>query len=347
MGGGWNGRRQSLERQRRYDRALEGSVRKAGGRVRITGQLVETETGRHVWADRFDGDLAGVFGLQDRVTESVASAIEPSVQLVEIERARRKPTSNPGAYDLYLRALPHVRATTREGSEQALALLRRSAAIDPEFALAKALAAFTQANRYEQGWIGPGDQAEGIRLAREAFAEGHDDPTVLTLAGRTFGFLAQDHERTLAAAERALEPNPNSAFVLGLAGWAMNYVARPNEAKAYFRRAIRLSPLDPERAYCFSGLAYAHLMTGDYEEGLAAGARAVREKPNRATQHRTVVAALYFLGRREELAAATAAYREAVPEGARVFTGRVSALYSDKGFAVNIIRALRAAGLPE
>jgi adenylate cyclase len=219
--------------------------------------------------------------------------------------------------------------------------------MDPNFALAKALAAFTQASRFEQGWIGPGEREEGIRLAREAVEGGHDDPTVLALAGRTFGFLAQDHERAIAAAERALELNPNSAFVLGLAGWTCNYVAKPNEAKAYFRRAIRLSPFDPERAYCFAGLAYAQLMTGEYEEALAAGLRAVREKPSRATQHRTVIAALHFLGRSEELAAAAAAYREAVPEGARVFASRVSALYSDKAFAAGVIRALRAAGLPE
>ncbi|MBW8271060.1 winged helix-turn-helix domain-containing tetratricopeptide repeat protein [Caldovatus aquaticus] len=326
---------------------LEGSVRKAGGRVRITAQLVEAETRRHVWADRFDGDLADLFGLQDRVTESVASAVEPSVQLAEVERARRKPTTSLDAYDLYLRALPHVHATTREGSEAALALLRRAAALDPEFALAKALTAFTQANRYEQGWIGPGDREEGVRLAREAVACGHDDPMALALAGRTFGFLAQDHARTLAAAERALEINPNSAFVLGFAGWASNYLARPREAMTHFRRAIRLSPLDPERAYCLSGLAYAHLMVGGYEDALAAGLQAVREKPGRATQHRAVIAALHCLGRQDALAAAAAAYREAVPEGARVFADRVRALFSDQAFVALMIGALRAAGLPE
>jgi len=146
---------------------LEGSVRRAGGRVRITGQLVEAETGHHVWADRFDGELADVFGLQDRVTEAVTGAVEPNLRAAEVERAGRKPTGSLDAYDLYLRALPHLYAWDRAGSDAALDLLRRAMALDPAFALEKALAAHCLQHRQWQGWGAPGEREEALALARE------------------------------------------------------------------------------------------------------------------------------------------------------------------------------------
>src|SRR5206468_3570248 len=144
---------------------------------------------------------------------------------------------------------------------------------------------------------------------------GGDDAMALALAGRTFGYLGLDRDRAVAVAERALALNPNSAFVLAVAGWAANYEGRFEAALGWFRRAIRLNPMDPEMGYCFSGLAYAHLMAGEHEEALEAGSRAVRAKPSRSTPHRAVIAALYRLGRMDEFAQAAAAYRQAVPEG--------------------------------
>src|SRR3712207_5214 len=130
---------------------LEGSVRKAGGRVRITAQLCEAETGRHVWAERFDGDLADIFELQDRVTEAVVGAIEPSLRLAEVERVRSRPAESLTAYDLYLRALPQ-RFLTREGNDEALRLLRRAIALDPGFVAAKGALAGLHTIRFAQGW---------------------------------------------------------------------------------------------------------------------------------------------------------------------------------------------------
>jgi adenylate cyclase len=183
--------------------ALEGSVRRAGGRLRIAAQLVEAETGRHVWAERFDGDAADVFDLQDRVTEAVAGAVEPSLQAAEVRRAQARPTGDPGAYELYLRALPCFRAATREGSDAALGLLRRAAALDPDFALARAFAAKCLQRRVVHGWSGPGEEAEAIALARSALDASPDDATALGHAGITLLWLGADRDRAVAALERA------------------------------------------------------------------------------------------------------------------------------------------------
>lgn len=326
---------------------LEGSVRKAGGRVRITCELAEAETGHQVWSDRFEGDLADLFGLQDQVAEAVAGAIEPSLQGVEIARARCKPTASLDAYDLYLRALPHHYAATREGGEAALALLRRAMALDPGFALAKALAARCQGRRRGQGWADAADDQEGLRLAREAIAEGSDDPAALRLAGRALAVLGFEHGAALAAVERALALNPHSAEAHSTAGWINNWLCRPAPAIMHLERAIRLSPLDPEMAHHLAGLALAHLIAGRHEAALDFGLRALRERPDWADAHRQVITALFLLDRREEASAAARRYLQVKQGAARIFADRARRLFADPAFAELRIRALREAGLPE
>jgi len=209
---------------------LEGSVRRAGGRVRIGCQLVEAATAHQVWTERFDDDMADVFALQDRVAEAVAGAIEPSLRLAEIERARRKPTENLDAYELYLRALPHHYAKTQADNDACMMLLRRAIALDPAFSLAKAFLAFSVVQQEIQGWSAPDKRAEGIALAREALADPGDDPATLRCAGQAIAWLAQDRTAGWAALERALALNPNSAQVLGSAGWILNYLAMAERA---------------------------------------------------------------------------------------------------------------------
>lgn len=326
---------------------LEGSVRRAGGQVRIGCQLIEAETGHHVWAERFEGDLADVFALQDRVTEAVAGAIEPSLQLAEVERARRKPTENLDAYDLYLRALPRHYAKTRTDNDIALSLLRRAVELDPNFSLAKAFAAFTVVQQEVQGWSSPDDRGEAIRLAREALADPQENPATLRCAGHAIAWLAQDRVRGWAALERALALNPNSAQVLGSAGWTLLYLAQAERAIDLFHRAVRLSPLDPELSYFLSGLGFACMIARRYEEALDYGRRAVALMPDRATGHRVVVPTLHILGRLEEARAAGRHYQTANPPGARVFADRVRWVFPDERFTSEYIQALRAAGLPE
>lgn len=329
---------------------LEGSVRRAGNKIRLTGQLVEAQNGRHLWAGRFDGDLADVFGLQDRITEAVAGAIEPSVTIAEIERAKRKPTEDLGAYDLYLRALPHFHELTRSSIDEALALLGRAEVADPSFALAKALAACCHLFRFLQGWNEHATTAgreEGLRLAREAAAGDRDDATVQALAARALVWLGYDRVRGLAAAQRALALNPNSSVVLGSAGWLCNYVGDPAGALEHLARAARLSPLDPEMSYFLSGQAVARLMLKDYAAALEVATRAVRELPGRATSHRALIMALHCLGRHDEAKVEAANYREAAPHGHRVLPDRIQRLFADQEFASRFIEALREAGLPD
>lgn len=325
---------------------LEGGVRSAGGCVRITAQLIETGTGRHVWTDRFDGTLDDVFGLQDRVAETVAGMVEPSLRVAELARSRAKPTGSLDAYDLYLRALPHHHAVTREGSEEALALLRRAAALDPDFAAAKALAAFCQGVRSLQGWAVPGDEEEGIRLAREALAAGMDDPRVLQHAARVLGLLAFDRDAAVAAVERSLALNPHSAEAHQAAGYVNNWLCRPEAALRHFERAARLSPLDPEMVHVLTGSAVAHLIAGRYEAALDAARQALRLQPEWGDAHRNVVAALWLLGRREEAAAAALRAREIAPTAARTFADRTRRLFADQAFVEARTQAVLEAGLP-
>ena len=191
---------------------LEGSVRKAANRVRITGQLIDTATGAHIWADRFDGTLEDIFELQDQVASCVAAAIEPKLLRSEIERAVRKPTESLAAYDLYLRALAKYTATfDMAGGNAAIDLLRRALAIDPSYAPA---AAYVGAIRAWQAMVGarlsPDETAEALRLARLAIERGRDDADVLWMASHALSLLAGDHKTAADALERSVLLNPNS-----------------------------------------------------------------------------------------------------------------------------------------
>jgi len=321
---------------------LEGSVRRAGGRVRITGQLVEAATGGHVWADRFDGDLADIFDLQDRITESVVGAIEPSLRRAEIARATAKPTDNLDAYDLYLRALPQYLAFTKAGLDAAVALLRRALEIDPGYLRAKGVLAMVYNMRIDQQWNEPGDREAAIVLGREILAADTDDPDALRHAGQTL-FYDGDHVAALSVLERALRLHPNSAQVLFFMGYANNFANNPDAAIPCFERAIRLSPLDSEVGGMYGGLGIAHLTLGHDAQALGLLQRAMHEAPNLQWIYRYLIHALVRLGRHDE-ARAAAARLLGINPGHRV--GALSKSFNPK-FNEERHQALRAAGLPE
>jgi adenylate cyclase len=261
---------------------LEGSVRKAETRVRITGQLIDTASGAHIWADRFDGVLGDIFELQDQVAGAIVGAIEPRLRYTEIDRAAHKATDNLDAYDLYLRALARFHTHTAEGMREAVALLERALAIDPSSALAAAMIGFCRINQTAApnlARISEAEVSESVRLARWAIATGRDDPDVLWMAGDTLSVFAGDHAAAASAIDRALTLNPNSAHACMASGWVSAYQNRPDQAIEALHRARRLSPLDP-LGYMFSGgLALAHLVAGQYELAAEWAERSLNEHP--------------------------------------------------------------------
>jgi adenylate cyclase len=323
---------------------LQGSVRKAGNRVRITGQLIDAVTGAHLWADKFDGAMEGVFELQDTVTEHVVASIEPSVRQAEINRARAKPTSNLDAYDCYLRALPPYYLLTREGTEAAVVYLRQAIELDPGYALAKAFLAFNYTTRRLQGLGAPNDRANAYALAQEAIADDPNDPSTLRWAGHALGFWG-DYDRALAVLDSAARLNVNGSQTLNSLGWVRCYAClEPDTAIAHFERATRLSPRDPEICQMLTGIAFAHLIAGRNEEALVFARRSVNEAPRFTSGHRAKIVALESLGRCEE-AKAAADVLLAYDPGFTI-TSRLP-VYRDAQFRQKYYGGLKAAGLPE
>ena len=289
------------------------------------GQLIEAENGRHVWADRFEGALEDVFELQDRITESLVWAIEPSIRRAEVERTRVKPTSNLQAYDLLLRAFPGLMpGSTKAGKDEALSFIRRALEMDPRFSIAKALGAFACLQRLSDGHGGAEDVKAGLRYADEALAENNDNPTLLSCAGlalgtlgyRALGFrvLGFRYDEAQRAIERALSLSPNLLMVRFAAGMVGSFVGEGDAAIEHFERAMRLSPLDPGMSALIVGTGIAHLVSGRYDQALAAAQRAVRESPNFASGYRVMVIALGYLGRIEEAKLAARRMLELTPE---------------------------------
>ena len=240
---------------------LEGSVRKAANRVRITGQLVDTATGAHLWADRFDGGLGDIFDLQDQVTESVVGAIAPAVEKAEIERARRKPTESLDAYTLYLRGLAaFYQFENRQANEEALRLFNSAIALDPDFASAYGRAAFCYSTAKNNGWISDtaNEIAEVTRLAQRAVELGKDDAIALATGGFALAHFVRDLEVGPALIDRALALNSNFAQAWNSGGWVKNFLGEPELAIERFARAMRLSPFDPFLRAMRAGTAYQH-----------------------------------------------------------------------------------------
>jgi adenylate cyclase len=281
---------------------LEGSVRKSANRVRITGQLVDTATGSHIWADRFDGTLNDIFELQDEVASSVVGAIEPKLRQSEIERATRKPTDSLDAWDLYLRALALRYQFTEESVREAIVLLERALAIDPAYAPAAAMIGFCRVHQRAHGLgrVPNAEIANAVGLARRAIEAGKGDPDALWMAGYTLSYLAREHATAADLIDRALRLNRNSAHAWQAAGFVSVMQNQPASAIKAFEHAMRLSPLDPfERAFTM-GMALAHFAAGRYLECIDWADRTLRDEPRHLPAMHFKAASCAHLGRIEE-----------------------------------------------
>ena len=324
---------------------LEGSVRKAGARLRITGQLIDAETDAHVWADRYDGAAEDVFDLQDRITESVAAAIEPRLQLAEIERARRKRPENLSAYDRYLRALSHFYLSGRDELATTLRYLEETIRLDPDYAPPYALAAACYVHWIVEVWTDDPerDRAEGVRLARAAVERDRDDPTVLWMAGHALGYLAHDWDASIALLDRSLALNPNSASGYCFSAWGRCYIGDYETAIRHFHIAMRLSPVDRTIFLFYSGLALALCLSGQHEEAIAWAQKAIQEEPSWTTSYRVRASSLAQLGRLEEAKAAMRRQLELQPNYTIAITARV---YRPSPAVERYLEGLRLAGGP-
>jgi adenylate cyclase len=331
---------------------LEGSVRKAGNRVRITGQLIDASTAAHLWADRFEGALDDIFDLQDRVTASVVGAIAPKLEWAEIERTRHKPTESLDAYDHYLRGLAsHNRATTetnREANEEALRLIYKAIELDPEFSSAYGLAAMCYWRRTQHRWAVDRVQEieETQRLARRAAELGRDDAVALSYAGFALAWVVHDLSAGAALTDRALAVNPNLALAWSSSGWNKIILGELELAIEHFTRSMRLSPRDPLIGVSYQGMSLAHLCAGRYDDAVSWAERALGEAPNYAPALRAFAAANALAGRLEPAQNAIARMRE-LDSAYRISDVKDRFPFRRPEDVARYEEGLRRAGLPE
>jgi TolB-like protein/class 3 adenylate cyclase len=329
---------------------LEGSVRKAASRVRITGQLVDTTTGAHLWANRIDGGLADIFDLQDQVTESIVGAIAPAIETAEFERAKRKPTASLNAYDHYLRGLVSFhQSASRQANEEALRQFNMAIEIDADFASAFGRAAICYTRAKSSRWISntAHEVVEVTRLAQGAVKLGKDDAIALATGGYALAYFLGELGVGAASIDRALFLNPNLAEAWYYSGWAKIWLGEPELAIERFARAIRLNPLDPLVSAMRAGTAHAYFFLGRYDEAASWGSMASRDNPELQPGLRIEAASHAMAGRLEQAHEALVRLRHGDP------TFRVSSLQNalgPYGRAEDVSRyqeGLRRAGLPE
>jgi TolB-like protein len=278
---------------------LEGSVRKADGRARVTARLIDTMMGAHLWANRFDVWHGDIFSLQDEITASIVSAIGPKLEQVEIESAGRKPPEALESLHCYLRGMGNVYQWSKDGIDGALSLFHKAVEIDPEFASAYGMAAYCYVQRTSYGWIADRmrESAECARLARRAAELANDDAAALSKAAHAIASVAQDIDSGAVFIDRALKLNPKLPAAWYVSGWMRLLLGEPEVASEHLTKAIRLGPFDPLIFKMQAALAYAHFFSGRYDDASAMAASALRARPNYLTALRVAAASHALAGR--------------------------------------------------
>ena len=316
--------------------------------MRITGQLIDAATGAHLWADRFDGGLEDIFDLQDQVTASIVGAIAPKLEQAEIERAKRKPTESLDAYDYFLRGMAAAHQPARNAQEEAMRLFYRAIELDPEFAAAHAMAAFSFIWRITNGWTTDRAQevAETERLARRAVELGRDDAVALSRSGHALAYVVGDLEGGAALIDLALQLNPNHAIAWNASGWVRAYLGETEAAIEHFTHAMRLSPVDPEVNRMQAGMATAHLVAGRHEEAASWAQKALREQPTYPTALRLAAASNALADRPQEARQAVERLRQVDPTLSLSTLAERVPLRKPEHLA-RYVEGMRKAGLPE
>jgi len=324
---------------------LEGSVRKAAGKVRITGQLIDAITGAHLWADRFERDLTDVFALQDEVTVAVVSAIQPKLLQTEIAMATRRRPENLTAYDFYLRAVREFRSMTHEGFAEAIRLAHRALELDPRFGLVAALAGNCHTLNVAFGFAAdpPFERKEAIRLVRLALSFDDSDADILAWASFISAIVTGNCEAAIEMADRAVALNPNSFHTLSCKGHVYRIAGLPEEAIRSFERAVRMSPVDPVLHAVFTGIGMALIELGRFDEAVEAGKKAERQNPSYSSAYRCLASAYAHLGRDAESREAAAHLLETDP----TFTLSAWMARGGQSNTKLLTEGLRKAGLPE
>jgi adenylate cyclase len=327
---------------------LEGSVRRASQRIRITGQLIDATTGAHIWADRFDGEAEDIFELQDKVTECVVGAIEPSLRRAEIERSRRKRPDSLAAYDLFLRALTPLHKLRPEANVEALRFLEQAIAIDPGYAPALAYAAWCYEQRLLHGWSTAPDEDKvaAVRLARQALSIDSGEAAAIAMASFVLTFVGHDYDGGRRAAQRALDLNPNSPTVCWMTGWVIMLGGDPQGAIPIFERSLRLSPSDPQVNFLLNGLGMSHLIMEHPEEAYEFASKAVALDPDVDVIYYVLIPACGYLGRTEEAKRAIAKLQLLAP-GITTSSFRERMPLRNEAHMTMLLDGLRKAGLPE
>jgi len=323
---------------------LEGGVRKAGNRLRITGQLIEAETGAHLWADRFDGATGDVFDLQDQITERVVGIVEPSVRQSEIERSRRKRPESLDAYDLYLRALPHTTSVMPADARIAAGFLEDALKLDPNYAAAHAHLAVCHEICFARAGFDEADRSAGIMHARAAIASGTDDATALALAAFVIRQLTKDYKAASRGIERALSLNASCAAAHYMGAQIQAFGGNAAAATAHANRALRLSPFDPLAFAAHLALGMAAIQEARYDEAASFFAAALQANSRFSSLYFAQALALALAGRMDEA-------KPIVRLGLELEPAFRIKLFAELGIAPAIVDKLaegaRLLGLPE
>jgi adenylate cyclase len=292
---------------------LEGSVRKAGNRIRVSAQLVDTLSGAHHWAQTYDRDLTDIFELQDDITQSVTAAIEPKLVAAEAVRSQSRSPEDLDAWDLVMRALTHYWRMTSTESGMAIEMLHQAVKRHPDYGPAHSMLAFALLFSGHVGWTPDSKDYEyAAGLARRAAELDDDDPWAHIALGY-LAFTKRQTDEAVREYRRALELNPNFGTAYGLLGWALAFDAQSEEAIDNFERAIHMSPHDPLRAYCYSGTGVAHYLARRYQDAVEWGMKSIRQRPGFTAAYRILCASLAQAGMAEETREMTARLREMQP----------------------------------